>query len=77
MRITVHVPDDLETQVRITAADEKRSISSVVSDALKRYIDEKRRRMLGAKMMELAGTAQISSDVYKEIEVGREDHDRT
>lgn len=77
MRITIHVSDDLETQVRMTAADEKRSISSVVADALKRYIDEKKRQELGGKMLELAGSVKITPDVYREIETGREEHDRT
>ena len=71
MRITVHIPDSIANEMKIYADNERKSVSSVVADAVQHYISEKREGYLGTKVLEMAGKTKISNDVHNEIETGR------
>jgi metal-responsive CopG/Arc/MetJ family transcriptional regulator len=75
MRITTHIPDPLARDAKIMAENEKKSVSSIIAEALAYYIIEKRKRKLGRKVLEIAGKARISPEVHKELERGRMDFD--
>jgi metal-responsive CopG/Arc/MetJ family transcriptional regulator len=78
MRITTHIPDPLARDAKIMAENEKKSVSSIIAEALTYYITEKRKKKLGRKVLEIAGKARVSPDVHKELERGRMDfNDRT
>ena len=78
MRITTHIPDPLARDARIMAENEKKSVSSIIAEALAYYITEKRKKKLGRKVLEIAGKVRVSPEVYKELERGRMDsNDRT
>mgnify|MGYP002393024232 FL=1 len=76
VRITVHIPDNIENELKINAANANKSVSSLVAEAITYYIRHKQRLELGNKMLDLAGKVKISSDAQKELESGRID-DRT
>ena len=67
MRITVHIPDILEKEIKKAAKNENRSVSSLIAEATKFYFKEKRRRQSGKKVLELAGKIKVSSDALKEL----------
>ncbi len=73
MRITTHIPDPLARDAKIMAENEKKSVSSIIAEALAYYITEKRKRKLGRKVLEIAGKVRVSPEVHKELERGRMD----
>lgn len=73
MRITVHIPDALAEEAKRMASNEKTSVSSFTSQALDFYINEKRKKALGQKVLALAGNIPITNDVNKELDEGRDD----
>jgi metal-responsive CopG/Arc/MetJ family transcriptional regulator len=78
MRITTHIPDPLARDTKIMAENEKKSVSSIIAEALAYYITERRKKRLGRKVLEIAGKARVSPEVHKELERGRMDsNDRT
>ncbi len=78
MRITTHIPDPLARDAKIMAENEKKSVSSIIAEALAYYITEKRKKKLGRKVLEIVGKARVSPEVHKELERGRMDlNDRT
>jgi metal-responsive CopG/Arc/MetJ family transcriptional regulator len=78
MRITTHIPDPLARDAKIMAENEKKSVSSIIAEALAYYITEKRKKKLGRKVLEIAGKVRVSPEVHKELERGRMDlNDRT
>ena len=78
MRITTHIPDPLARDAKIMAENEKKSVSSIIAEALAYYLTEKRKKKLGRKVLEMAGKVRVSPEVYKELEKGRMDsNDRT
>jgi len=78
VRITTHIPDPLARDAKMMAENEKKSVSSIIAEALAYYITEKRKKKLGRKVLEIAGKVRVSPEVYKELERGRMDsNDRT
>lgn len=78
MRITTHIPDPLARDAKMMAENEKKSVSSIIAEALAYYITEKRKKKLGRKVLEMVGKVQVSPDIHKELERGRMDlGDRT
>ena len=71
MRITTHIPDPLARDAKIMAENEKKSVSSIIAEALTYYITEKRKKKLGRKVLEVAGKVRVSPEVHKELERGR------
>ncbi len=73
MRITAHIPDPLARDAKMMAENEKKSVSSIIAEALSYYVTEKRRRKLGRRVLKMAGKVRVSPEVYKELERGRMD----
>ena len=71
MRITTHIPDPLARDAKIMAENEKKSVSSVIAEALSYYITEKKKKRLGRKVLEIAGKVKVSPQVHKALERGR------
>lgn len=78
MRITTHIPDQIARDAKMMAENEKKSVSSIIAEAVTYYIAEKRKRRLGRKVLQIAGRVRVSPDVHRELEKGRMDsNDRT
>ena len=78
MRITANIPDNMGRVVKTFADNEKKSVSSVITEALQSYIVSKRRQESGKKVLDLIGKARISRDIHQDIENMRlESHDRS
>ena len=77
MRITANIPDNIGRVVKTFADNEKKSVSSVITEAVQNYILLKKKKESGMKVLGLIGKARISKDVHKDIEAMRADsHDR-
>jgi len=74
MRITVHIPDALAEETKRMASNENTSISSFASQALDFYINQKRKKRLGQKVLALAGKVPIGKDAQRQLDRGRRDH---
>ena len=77
MRVTVHIKDSLNDDIKRIAGNEHKSVSSLVSESLEYYINEKKRRKDGLDLLELAGKAYVSEDFVKALDEGRDEDDRT
>ena len=76
MRITVHVPDALGEEAKRMASNENTSVSAFASQALDFYINQKRKKTLGKRVLALAGNAPVAKDVDEELDKGRVDDAR-
>ena len=77
MRITANVPDNIGRVVKTFADNEKKSVSSVITDAVQNYILSKKKKESGMKVLDLIAKARISKDIHKDIKIMRADsHDR-
>jgi metal-responsive CopG/Arc/MetJ family transcriptional regulator len=77
MRITVHVPEKIGKEVQRMAENGKQSVSSVVAQSIEFFIDEKKRRQLGERVLKLVGKTKVADDIFDELHRGRVDHDRS
>ena len=77
MRITVHIPEPLEKELKITAQSEKKSISAFVAKAVQYYIRDTKRKKHGEKMLSLIGKVKVSPDILRELEHERNFNDRS
>ena len=74
MRITVHVPEKIGKEVQRLAENEKKSVSSVVARSRSSSsLDEKRRRRLGMRVLELVGKTKVADDIFDELHRERVD----
>ncbi len=73
MRITANIPDNIGKVVKTYADNEKKSVSSVITEAVQNYILSKKKQDSGKKVLGLIGKASISKDVHKDIETMRAD----
>ena len=76
MRITVHLPDHIESQARFAAENEHRSLSNFVADAVTFYIEEKRRKEQGQRILDLRKMAVVSPSALDELYTLRDHDDR-
>ena len=77
MRITANIPDNIGRVVKTFADNEKKSVSSVITEAVQDYILSKKKKESGKKVIDLIGKVRISKDAHKDIETMRTGpHDR-
>lgn len=77
MRITVHIPDSLEKEIKKVSKNENTSVSSLIAKATESYLKEKRKRKIGKKVLELVGKVKIAPDAIEEIHSERHKDDRS
>jgi hypothetical protein len=71
MRITFHLPQALETDLREAAAEEKVSVSAFVTGAVSRALETRTKRKYGEKVLALAGRVRVSGEAHHDIEKER------
>ena len=78
MRITVHIPDSLENDIKRTSKNEGKSVSSLIAEATEYYLKEKKKKETGKRVLEIAGKVKVASDTLEELhsERKREKNDR-
>lgn len=78
MRITVHIPDSLENDIKKTSKNEGKSVSSLIAEATEYYLKEKKKKQIGKRILEIAGKVKVASDTLEELhsERKREKNDR-
>jgi hypothetical protein len=76
MRVTVHIKDSLNDDIKRITANEHKSVSSLIAESVEYYIREKKRRKAGMDLLELAGKAYVAEDVLKILDAGRGEDDR-
>ena len=77
MRITVNVPDDVGEEAENVAQAEGVSMSSLVAQAVRRYLEERRRAQAVERINALIGTAPAGSQAVEEIRRERRAADRS
>lgn len=77
MRITVHIPDSLEKEIKKASKNENTSVSSLIAKATESYLKEKRKKRLGKRVLELIGKVKIAPDAIEELHSERRKDDRS
>lgn len=77
MRVTVHIREALNAEIKRLAANEHKSVSRLISESVEFYIKERKRRELGNRVLGLAGKTRVSADVLRHLNEGRREHDRS
>jgi metal-responsive CopG/Arc/MetJ family transcriptional regulator len=77
MRITINVPDDVGEEAETVAQAEGVSMSSLVAQAVRRYLEERRRAQAVERINALIGKAQVSSHAVDELRRERRVPDRS
>src|SRR3989304_4514684 len=72
MRITVHIPDSLEKDIKRTSKNEGKSVSSLIAEATEFYLKEKKKKEIGKKVLEIAGKVKVAPDALEELHSERE-----
>lgn len=76
MRVTIHIPDDLEKDVKAVASENNTSVSSLIAEATRTYIQAEKRRIHGNKILDIIRTAKFTPDALNELERERDRNDR-
>ena len=77
MRITINVPDDVGEEAETVARAEGVSMSSLVAQAVRRYLEERRRAQAVARINALIGSVPAGSQAVEEIRRERQAADRS
>jgi hypothetical protein len=77
LRVTVHIKDALNQEIKRLAANKHKSVSLLISESLEFYIKEKKRRELGNKVLDLVGKRKVKADALRYLDEGRREHDRS
>jgi predicted transcriptional regulator len=75
MRITVNVPDRLEKSVRQAATRRKRSVSSLVTEAIEQYLARQNRRAAADRVLARISGQGVAADALDQLRKLR-DQDR-
>jgi metal-responsive CopG/Arc/MetJ family transcriptional regulator len=75
-RVTVSIPNKLEGELKKFARSQRASVSKIASEAIEHYLNIRKRRQLGKKVLDLIGKQNVSPNAIKELEAGRIDCDR-
>lgn len=73
MRITVHIPDALGPKLKQAAVNEGVSISALTAKALEEYLQQRRKKAAGNRLLNLIRPGSVTPDAWDEIEMGRAD----
>jgi hypothetical protein len=73
VRLTVHLKDELATNLKASASNEGQSVSAFVAKALEDYLIQQRRKRLGGRVLKIAGKCRVSPDALEILEQGRND----
>jgi len=74
-RVTVSIPNKLEGELKKFAKSQKESVSRITAEAIEYYLNVRKRRQLGKKVLDLVGKQEVSPNAIKELEAGRIDCD--
>lgn len=74
-RVTVSIPNKLEGELKEFAESQRESVSKIASEAIEHYLNVRKRRQLGKKVLDLVGKQNVSPSAIKELEAGRIDCD--
>jgi hypothetical protein len=77
MRVTVNVPDRVVHDLKIQAAKERKSVSSLVSEFIEGGIKIKGKRSAKASLLKMAGQAKVDKKALKMLDEMRSLDDRT
>lgn len=74
-RLTINLDISLHDRLKIMARNRGLSLSGLVAEAARFYLDEFTRRQPGGRILELSGRAGITPETYNSLDAGRSDHD--
>lgn len=76
MKITVHMPDTLEAQLRDLAHTNNCSLSALVVSAIERYLQEQRRQQMAQSVLDVADGTGVAPDALEALHAMRREHER-
>jgi plasmid stability protein len=77
MRVTVNVPDRVVHDLKIHAAKERKSVSSLVTEFIENGIKDKKRRAAKQNILQMIGKVNVDKKALKMLDELRSEDDRT
>ena len=76
MRVTVNVPDQVVRVLKMQAAKDRKSVSSLVTEFIECGIKDRNKKAAKASILKLIGRAKVDKDALKVLEQMRSEDDR-
>jgi hypothetical protein len=76
MRVTVNVPDRVATDLKIHADQERKSVSSLVTEFIEHGIKDKKKRTAKNNILHMIGTVKVDNNALKMLDQMRSEDDR-
>ena len=77
MRVTANIPDKVVQDLKIQAAKERKSVSSLVTEFIEIGIRDKNKKAAKAGILKMVGKTNIDKDALKMLDLMRSEDDRT
>ena len=77
MRLTVHIPEKTEKDLKTYANNKRKSLSSIVADCIDFYLRENKKKVAIQNIRGMIGKVKISKNALKEVDDIRLDHGRS
>jgi hypothetical protein len=76
MRLTVHLPENTEKNLKNYAANHHKSVSSIVAESIDFYIQQQKRTRAVQTVRDMIGTAKVKKDALDDLHSARVTDDR-
>jgi hypothetical protein len=77
MRVTANVPDRVVQALKIQAAKERKSVSSLVTEFIDFGIRNKKKKAAKASLLKMIGQSKVDRESFKMLDEMRSEDDRT
>ena len=77
MRVTANIPDRVVQDLKIQAAKERKSVSSLVTEFIEYGIKDKKKKAARESILQMIGKVKIDQNALEMLEQMRSEDDRT
>jgi hypothetical protein len=76
MRLTIHIPESTEKNLKTYAANHHKSVSSIVAESIDFYIQQQKKARAVQAVRDMIGTVKVKREALDDLHTAREDNDR-
>ncbi len=77
MRLTVHIPETTERNLKSYAANHHKSVSSIVAESIDFYIQQEKKSRAFQNVRGMIGKVKVSKEALRDLHTARDTDDRT
>lgn len=76
MRLTVHIPESTEKNLKSYAANHHKSVSSIVAESIDFYIQQQKKARAVQTVRDMIGMINVKKEALDDLHAAREADDR-